>query len=169
MMLIVCIIDIQCLCSLQYYNYVCGNVLFCFFFFKQKTAYEMRISDWSSDVCSSDLEKRPLDEQIAAIQARYNVYIAPLKNKQPGSVSKAVAALGALLTVWLNKLEAEKQEREQAAREAHEKAQQEAIEARRAAIGTGDLNAIDAADDLLGAAGEAGQAPKARAEGEKGP
>src|SRR3546814_9259319 len=31
-------------------------VLIClFFFFKQKTAYEMRISDWSSDVCSSDL------------------------------------------------------------------------------------------------------------------
>src|SRR3546814_8717398 len=29
-----------------------------FFFFKQKTAYEMRISDWSSDVCSSDLGKR---------------------------------------------------------------------------------------------------------------
>src|SRR3546814_8391673 len=31
----------------------------CFFFFKQKTAYEMRISDWSSDVCSSDLQARP--------------------------------------------------------------------------------------------------------------
>src|SRR3546814_7403657 len=29
-----------------------------FFFFKQKTAYEMRISDWSSDVCSSDPEER---------------------------------------------------------------------------------------------------------------
>src|SRR3546814_10623236 len=29
------------------------------FFFKQKTAYEMRISDWSSDVCSSDLPVRP--------------------------------------------------------------------------------------------------------------
>src|SRR3546814_8758692 len=29
--------------------------VFCFFFFKQKRAYEMRISDWSSDVCSSDL------------------------------------------------------------------------------------------------------------------
>src|SRR3546814_18653734 len=28
-----------------------------FFFFKQKTAYEMRISDWSSDLCSSDLGK----------------------------------------------------------------------------------------------------------------
>src|SRR3546814_2328095 len=32
----------------------CYYVL-CFFFFKQKTAYEMRMSDWSSDVCSSDL------------------------------------------------------------------------------------------------------------------
>src|SRR3546814_5196706 len=32
-----------------------GVHFFCFFFFKQKTAYEMRISDWSSDVCSSDL------------------------------------------------------------------------------------------------------------------
>src|SRR3546814_6317134 len=30
-------------------------MLFLFLFFKQKTAYEMRISDWSSDVCSSDL------------------------------------------------------------------------------------------------------------------
>src|SRR3546814_7304881 len=30
-------------------------VITVFFFFKQKTAYEMRISDWSSDVCSSDL------------------------------------------------------------------------------------------------------------------
>src|SRR3546814_7812913 len=33
---------------------MCGYYIF-FFFFKQKTAYEMRISDWSSDVCSSDL------------------------------------------------------------------------------------------------------------------
>src|SRR3546814_3873858 len=34
---------------------VFSRFFFCFFFFKQKTAYEMRISDWSSDVCSSDL------------------------------------------------------------------------------------------------------------------
>src|SRR3546814_10047010 len=37
----------------------CGRSCFMcvlFFFFKQKTAYEMRISDWSSDVCSSDLD-----------------------------------------------------------------------------------------------------------------
>src|SRR3546814_7544030 len=33
--------------------------LFFCFFFKQKTAYEMRISDWSSDVCSSDLPRAP--------------------------------------------------------------------------------------------------------------
>src|SRR3546814_19140681 len=34
------------------------------FFFKQKTAYEMRISDWSSDVCSSDLRKEYLEPAI---------------------------------------------------------------------------------------------------------
>src|SRR3546814_10168855 len=37
------------------HNSVLLNVDFFVFFFKQKTAYEMRISDWSSDVCSSDL------------------------------------------------------------------------------------------------------------------
>src|SRR3546814_2765299 len=44
--------------------FVCSTPLRCtlfssFFFFKQKTAYEMRISDWSSDVCSSDLLYHP--------------------------------------------------------------------------------------------------------------
>src|SRR3546814_1106759 len=43
-------------CSSMFVCYVRVVVcLFYFFFFKQKTAYEMRISDWSSDVCSSDL------------------------------------------------------------------------------------------------------------------
>src|SRR3546814_7565405 len=36
-------------------SYYIISLFFRFFFFKQKTAYEMRISDWSSDVCSSDL------------------------------------------------------------------------------------------------------------------
>src|SRR3546814_7628009 len=40
-----------------------------FFFFKQKTAYEMRISDWSSDVCSSDLKYKHLVFVIAAAYA----------------------------------------------------------------------------------------------------
>src|SRR3546814_6752411 len=35
-----------------------------FFFFKQKTAYEMRISDWSSDVCSSDLGREHLAKTV---------------------------------------------------------------------------------------------------------
>src|SRR3546814_18845168 len=40
--------------------------MFYFFFFKQKTAYEMRISDWSSDVCSSDLILGRLFETLFA-------------------------------------------------------------------------------------------------------
>src|SRR3546814_12335019 len=40
---------------------VCG---FLIFFFKQKTAYEMRISDWSSDVCSSDLAAMMLTQVL---------------------------------------------------------------------------------------------------------
>src|SRR3546814_6998961 len=39
-----------------------------FFFFKQKTAYEMRISDWSSDVCSSDLHRHVADGLLAIIR-----------------------------------------------------------------------------------------------------
>src|SRR3546814_8737288 len=39
----------------------CGLI---FFFFKQKTAYEMRISDWSSDVCSSDLAAAGLGRAV---------------------------------------------------------------------------------------------------------
>src|SRR3546814_2858766 len=49
-----------------------------FFFFKQKTAYEMRISDWSSDVCSSDLAglgESFLAERIAHIENRLPAYI----------------------------------------------------------------------------------------------
>src|SRR3546814_5340710 len=42
--------------------WMCSVLLFVFFF-KQKTAYEMRISDWSSDVCSSDLDSRPARSQ----------------------------------------------------------------------------------------------------------
>src|SRR3546814_2932053 len=45
----------------SYWMFVCMqslDVLLCVVFFKQKTAYEMRISDWSSDVCSSDLLSR---------------------------------------------------------------------------------------------------------------
>src|SRR3546814_8066769 len=49
-----------------------------FFFFKHKTAYEMRISDWSSDVCSSDLRERAITMlravQIPAPESRIDNY-----------------------------------------------------------------------------------------------
>src|SRR3546814_8643544 len=43
-----------------------------FFFFKQKTAYEMRISDWSSDVCSSDL----VEVSLIAGEQKGDAYLA---------------------------------------------------------------------------------------------
>src|SRR3546814_8991873 len=50
------------------FTYECGDKFF--FFFKQKTAYEMRISDWSSDVCSSDLVESPLALLLWTIRER---------------------------------------------------------------------------------------------------
>src|SRR3546814_264794 len=47
---------------LWYTSYV--FIALCFFFFKQKTAYEMRISDWSSDVCSSDLPRALQSDEV---------------------------------------------------------------------------------------------------------
>src|SRR3546814_5244984 len=46
---------------------MCCMYLIYFFFFKQKTAYEMRISDWSSDVCSSDLEGSRAEDIAVAV------------------------------------------------------------------------------------------------------
>src|SRR3546814_7787427 len=51
-----------------------------FFFFKQKTAYERRISDWSSDVCSSDLRQRDLPmqgEEVLLFADTFNRYFEP--------------------------------------------------------------------------------------------
>src|SRR3546814_1818637 len=49
-----------------------------FFFFKQKTAYEMRISDWSSDVCSSDLPATAMSTAPADDDADRAAYTPPL-------------------------------------------------------------------------------------------
>src|SRR3546814_3530823 len=60
------------------------TVLVCIvFFFKQKTAYEMRISDWSSDVCSSDL----LDRRRDALRAARAVNVLDLENRRHGCSS----------------------------------------------------------------------------------
>src|SRR3546814_1728458 len=60
-----------------------------FFFFKQKTAYEMRISDWSSDVCSSDLSRhrdsaQDSINQVGQEMTRRNMNIQPTLTERPG-------------------------------------------------------------------------------------
>src|SRR3546814_10458504 len=47
----------------------------CFFFFKQKTAYEMRISDWSSDVCSSDLNNASRAQELVRETGSLAAYV----------------------------------------------------------------------------------------------
>src|SRR3546814_1585052 len=55
-----------------------------FFFFKQKTAYEMRISDWSSDVCSSDLAARAGRSTPAACTSCRSTHRAPMRTESAG-------------------------------------------------------------------------------------
>src|SRR3546814_1307373 len=98
------------------YLCVCNySVLFShFFFFKQKTAYEMRISDWSSDVCSSDLTEfvdrgciaatghdmfgrivaRPIFEHSFPIDYRQSLECLPGARKRCGRTGKIGRASG---------------------------------------------------------------------------
>src|SRR3546814_11431369 len=59
-----------------------------FFFFKQKTAYEMRISDWSSDVCSSDL----LADALEVLQRVHVLQQQRLATQNEGAALAALAA-----------------------------------------------------------------------------
>src|SRR3546814_6817416 len=65
-------------------------ILVCFFFFfKQKTAYEMRISDWSSDVCSSDLLGQVAGvflERVIGVLGRCRIRRASLAQRLDGGV-----------------------------------------------------------------------------------
>src|SRR3546814_7304805 len=69
-----------------------------FFFFKQKTAYEMRISDWSSDVCSSDLIIR---DRLTAARAAQVQFLAELvkvpSDNPPGDCQSHAERAAALL------------------------------------------------------------------------
>src|SRR3546814_4228938 len=72
-----------------------------FFFFKQKTAYEMRISDWSSDVCSSDLHHQRGADQIDAqrfgpgigIEIENPAHVADDPGVGEGDVERAIGFL----------------------------------------------------------------------------
>src|SRR3546814_1374437 len=85
-------------CTFTIFNCVLFGVLF--FFFKQKTAYELRISDWSSDVCSSDLAG-PLYGMVLPILISVSVapgsYLpaatAAAGSDRPAAVSNAMASL----------------------------------------------------------------------------
>src|SRR3546814_658845 len=68
-------------------------MMFCFFFFKQKTAYEMRISDWSSDVCSSDLSGSYAIHVTSLKEARFKTTVPQQRDFSCGS-----AAVATLLT-----------------------------------------------------------------------
>src|SRR3546814_4108086 len=84
------------MCLLYVVSYCCNLLAYAFFFFKQKTAYEMRISDWSSDVCSSDLidllallhdvfERRRINGRAIGVRAHHEF---------PGFVTDRIAARG---------------------------------------------------------------------------
>src|SRR3546814_7871860 len=74
------------------------------FFFKQKTAYEMRISDWSSDVCSSDLgapacrrpARRALSIPVANVAEPNTVRLVPSGRLKPPALSALVSTHGDL-------------------------------------------------------------------------
>src|SRR3546814_4442139 len=82
---------------------MCYECSFIVFFFKQKTAYEMRISDWSSDVCSSDLEGciEALGERrdVAGLYAAAHLAVLPsYREGLPRSLIEAAACGRAVVT-----------------------------------------------------------------------
>src|SRR3546814_5926666 len=85
----------------------CCNASYFFFFFKHKTAYEMRISDWSSDVCSSDLSlalaspPSVRNAVIAGMQAALSVLLAlATMHLSPWPELVGFPALGALAALF---------------------------------------------------------------------
>src|SRR3546814_10610527 len=74
------------------------QIYICVFFVKQKTAYEMRISDWSSDVCSSDLEIREWNES----QSNSMLKAKGGSNKATGIALIVATVAGLGFVYWLN-------------------------------------------------------------------
>lgn len=110
-------------------------------------------------------EKAPFDEQIAEIQERFNVYIAPLKNKKPGKVPVAVEVLKAALKPFLEAEKARKDAEAAEARKIAEAAQEAAAAAMRAAAAD-NLAEREAAEALVEDARNAERAAN-RAAGDK--
>src|SRR3546814_2954820 len=93
-----------------------------FFFFKQKTAYEMRISDWSSDVCSSDLVDAA-EDQLSTTRSEMQATIDSLEQRlaeqqasplqQPSESQETQSEVIAELEGTVKALEAQLQEQDQ--------------------------------------------------------
>src|SRR3546814_1253545 len=85
----------------------------CIYFFKQKTAYEMRISDWSSDVCSSDLliaeRVATCDLMMALVSAGFALGLAGAAHiatsRELGVVARPLASRVPPLTTYLLRLD----------------------------------------------------------------
>src|SRR3546814_7737149 len=73
--------------------------MFCFFFFKQKTAYEMRISDWSSDVCSSDLALEKTSAILSDISGAAGMVMVPNREQRLAQFSLVDLGHGRALAV----------------------------------------------------------------------
>lgn len=114
---------------------------------------QLRLAEKTADDTRKE-EVKPLDDARKAIQDRYNVYIAPLTNKQPGKLPLAAKALKAALSPWLQKLEDEKRaEADRLRKEAEAKAAA-AAEAARAAAAS-DFGATEEAEELIAQATQA--------------
>src|SRR3546814_6318289 len=84
------------------------SMLLLLFFFKQKTAYEMRISDWSSDVCSSDLTSTTAASQIIRV-SNWSGNLADIENVASSTLTNTAIfnppnlapSYGAGATLWI--------------------------------------------------------------------
>lgn len=123
---------------------------------------ELRQAEKAAEVVRK-AEVKPFDDAKAEVQARFNPLIAPLTNKEPGSVPKAIRALLNALTPWRNKLAEEERARAEALRLEAEAKARAAQEAAKAAAASSDLAANDAAEEVFAEARQASQ-EAARAE-----
>jgi hypothetical protein len=110
-------------------------------------------------------EKKPLDDQVAAVQAKWGALIADTKGKR-GLTVLALEACKAALRPWLEAIEDENRRKAEEARQAARRAADEAAEAMQAARATSDLEARERAEELAAQA-KAAETSAARAESAK--
>lgn len=101
------------------------------------------------------IDKKPLDDQVADIQARYNEYIAPKTNKKPGKITNAVAALLKAREPWLKKLEDDRKAEAARLQKIADDEASRAREALQAAQAGSSLDARDEAEEIVNAATQA--------------